>query len=154
MNKVKYVFSIFMLGLAFCMFSSVNTSLAGSTKSADSIFSPVRNYNDLQQKLRSARNNNKPVLIEFYAAWCHACQQADQYIFSDPEIQRQLRSFEVLRVDLTNKNPDSTEIARRYKVYATPTFIFYDENGKKYKPKSLNSRTNRNTFLEALKELN
>ncbi len=133
--------------------SNEHIRLARNTVPVHSLFLSVRNSNELQRKLNSAKAHYRPVLIEFYASWCHFCQELDKNVFSDEEIQRYLRSFEVLRVDLTKKNSALEKIAREYRIPGTPTLIFYDKNGTRFKTNSLNGGITKESLGKILKRL-
>lgn len=103
-----------------------------SPKPVHTLFSTVKTLDELQEKLKQAKNENKPVMIEFYAAWCPSCQALDTHVFSTLEIQQLMRPFSNIRVDLTKKTDDLMQIVMYYQVYGTPSFIFYDKNGDEF----------------------
>ena len=76
--------------------------------------------------LETAKSDHKPVMIDFYADWCTACKYLDKNIYTAPDVIKKSKKFINLKID-TDKE---TEIASRYKVYALPTLIFLDGNGK------------------------
>lgn len=76
--------------------------------------------------LNIAKENNRPVLIDFYADWCTACKVLDKEIYTAPDVIKKSKEFINLKIDADK----DTEIAARYKVYALPTLIFLDGNGK------------------------
>jgi len=73
----------------------------------------------------------KPVMIDFTAKWCAACQELEHGPFSDPKVIRATAGFEHLRVDGTDRNDRKMlEAAKRFKVQGFPTVIFIDSSGK------------------------
>jgi len=76
--------------------------------------------------LSTAKSDNRPVMIDFYADWCTACKYLDKNIYTAPDVIKKSKSFINLKID-TEKD---TDVAARYKVYALPTLIFLDGDGK------------------------
>lgn len=73
-----------------------------------------------------AKGENKPVLLDISAVWCHWCHRLDQDTYSVPEIADYVeRNFIPIRVD-TDKRPD---INRRYNMGGWPTTAFLAPDG-------------------------
>jgi uncharacterized protein YyaL (SSP411 family) len=73
-----------------------------------------------------ARRENKPVLLDISAVWCHWCHRLDQDTYSVPDIAAYIESnFIPIRVD-TDKRPD---INRRYNMGGWPTTAFLTPDG-------------------------
>ncbi len=73
-----------------------------------------------------AKKENKPILLDISAVWCHWCHRLDQDTYSVPEIAEYIESnFVPIRVD-TDKRPD---INRRYNMGGWPTTAFLTPNG-------------------------
>lgn len=76
--------------------------------------------------LAKAKESNKPVMIDFYADWCTACHYLDKNIYTASGVIQESKKFVNLKID-TDKQ---TDIAAQYKVYALPTIIFLNGDGK------------------------
>ena len=124
-----------------------------STAWAQALFTPVKDLPDLLQKLSSAKANHKPVLLEFWASWCPSCQLLDDKIFSNPAVQRNLRSVESIRINLTDKLESQMQIADYFNVYGTPTFIMFDHNGKEANSGRFNNGISVEEFTNAIQTL-
>jgi thiol-disulfide isomerase/thioredoxin len=75
----------------------------------------IDHFNELMSK-------HVPTVIEFYASWCTACNNAK------PSIQKlatQHSDVQFLLVNIDN----NTKLTQRYKVNAYPTFIIFDAQG-------------------------
>ena len=76
--------------------------------------------------LRSARQANKPLLVDFHAKWCGGCKRMDRDTYSAEEVIELSRNFVCVKVD-TDKY---RQVAREYKVRGLPTIIFLNPEGE------------------------
>jgi thiol:disulfide interchange protein DsbD len=72
----------------------------------------------------------KYVLIDFFAEWCAACCELDEKTWPAATVQKAASGFIPLRMDMTGKNIQNTEIQKRYKILGMPTVIITDSQGK------------------------
>ena len=76
---------------------------------------------------RRAKSENKPVLLDISAVWCHWCHRLDQDTYSVSDIAEYIEAnFVPIRVD-TDKRPD---INRRYNLGGWPTTAFLTPDGR------------------------
>lgn len=92
-------------------------------------FENVTSGADLTRKLKLAKLQKRPVILDFYAKWCQSCNDIDRYVFTDQAIASMMRGFILLRVDLTTENDEKAEIAKRFGVVAPPAIVFFDKDG-------------------------
>jgi thioredoxin:protein disulfide reductase len=85
-----------------------------------------------QESLEAARTNGRPVIIDFYAAWCAPCRELDEITFHDAGVVNQaIESFVMIKVDVTQAgNALHEELLRQYEVKGVPTVVFLDKTGK------------------------
>jgi thiol:disulfide interchange protein DsbD len=85
-----------------------------------------------EDTLREAQNQNKPVIIDFYATWCTPCRELEEVTFHDPEVVKQAeKDFIMLKVDVTQGgNPFHEQLLQQYGVKGVPTVVFLDPSGK------------------------
>jgi len=78
-----------------------------------------------------AASEHKPMLVDFGASWCSACQELEETTFPDPRVREQESRFVALHVDATDD--DDEEVADlRQKYHATeglPVVLLFDSSG-------------------------
>jgi uncharacterized protein YyaL (SSP411 family) len=73
-----------------------------------------------------AKKDNKFVLLDLGAVWCHWCHVMEEITYRDPEVVRLVRSrYVAVRVDQDSR-PD---LSNRYEDYGWPATIVFDSDG-------------------------
>jgi uncharacterized protein YyaL (SSP411 family) len=80
-----------------------------------------------QEAFERAKKENKPVLLDISAVWCHWCHRLDHDTYSVSDIAEYIMAnFIPIRID-TDKRPD---INRRYNMGGWPTTAFLTPDGR------------------------
>jgi thiol:disulfide interchange protein DsbD len=104
------------------------------------------------QLLSQAKENSKPVILDFYADWCIPCKELDNFTFSDERILAQSGKFMMLKADLTHFQTEQTSrIREQYNIRGVPTIVFIDKNGKELESLRLVEFEEADLFLERMK---
>jgi len=82
--------------------------------------------NDLDKAFDRAGMQDKLVLMDFYADWCAACRELEEYTWTDPGFIAGSGNFVFLKIDLTKSTPELKAIQNQYGVRGLPTVIFFD----------------------------
>ncbi|MEO7034804.1 MAG: cytochrome c biogenesis protein CcdA [Polyangiaceae bacterium] len=78
-----------------------------------------------------ALRENRPLLVDFGAAWCAACKELDKVTFSAPDVAMEMSRFVNVRVDATNDDdPKISATLASFKVVGLPTVVLFDSHGK------------------------
>jgi thioredoxin:protein disulfide reductase len=88
------------------------------------------NLQDLTTQLKLAKQEQKAVLVDFYADWCESCVLMDQKVFDKPHVQQALKNYVLLRVDLTANDNNDQAVMKKYSVVAPPTVLLFDKAGQ------------------------
>ena len=73
----------------------------------------------------------RPLLIDFTAEWCGACNELARETFAHPDVMREAGRFVAVKVDATNDDdPAVIEVQERYKVVGLPTVLVFDSEGR------------------------
>ncbi len=92
--------------------------------------------------LIKARKEDKLVIVDFYATWCHWCKELDKTTYSDPKVAKALMAdFIPVKVDAESdkmvvyemRQITMAQLASEYGVKGYPSIWFLDKDGKKLK---------------------
>ena len=104
-----------------------------------------------EEGLALAKQENKPVIIDFYADWCPPCKMMDKNTFPDPRVVKELGRFVAVKADVTSPDSPGQPAAKKYNVTGgLPTYVFIDSQGQK---KSVVGYRPPDKFLRILKSI-
>ena len=83
-------------------------------------------HESLDDALAAAKENDKLVMVDFYAEWCDPCKMLEQETFPAPAVIEAARAYECTRVDVDQR----PELAMRYGVMGIPNILFLDQAGE------------------------
>jgi thioredoxin-related protein len=100
------------------------------------------NWVTLAQAQQLARDNAKPIFIDFTAEWCGWCKVMDRNTFSDAEVASFMNeNFYAVRLDYDSKEKldffgeqmTARELGTKYRVPGLPTILLLSSDSKKSK---------------------
>ena len=80
--------------------------------------------------LVQARAEHRPVLVDFGAAWCVACEELMHRTFSEAAVRGAARRFVAVKVDATDPTPAIEALQTRYQVRGLPTVLLINSDGR------------------------
>jgi thioredoxin:protein disulfide reductase len=107
-----------------------------------------------EEALSKAKEQGKPVIIDFFADWCAACLELDEKTFTKPEFIEATKDFVLLKVDASENFPELADLQKKYEVYGLPTIIFIDKTGNVMKELTLTGFEEIEPMMTRLKTLN
>ncbi len=100
----------------------------GISKPAQSLSWEALTWQEAQAK---AKQEKRPLLVDFTATWCGACKQLDRETFSKPDVALEAGRFVAVKVDATDdEDPKVTDAMQTMKVVGLPTVLVYDSAGE------------------------
>jgi thiol:disulfide interchange protein DsbD len=108
------------------------TTLAGATATGveqTSAFRYVKGPQGLDQALREAASQSKPVMLDFYADWCVSCKEMEKYTFSDPRVQAAWSEAILLKTDVTANDAQDQALLKRFGLFGPPAILFFTPEG-------------------------
>jgi thiol:disulfide interchange protein DsbD len=103
--------------------------LGGGAEQPHLSFKRIKTVDDLDREVAAAAQQNRPVMLDFYADWCTYCIQYEKYVFSDPQVIATLDRFVLLQADVTANDSADKALLARFGIPAPPTIIFYGPQG-------------------------
>jgi len=86
--------------------------------------------NDEAAAVAQAKAENKPLVIDFTAEWCAACQELEHITYQDPTVIERSKSFVPVMFDATKSNDPAVEaMLEKYEVSGLPTVVFVLPDG-------------------------
>jgi len=81
---------------------------------------------DYAAALEQARQQDKYIMIDFFAEWCHWCKVLDEKVYSDAAVQEAAGNFVCVKID-ADKN---RSLMVSYSVRGLPTIVFLNSRGE------------------------
>ena len=100
-----------------------------------------------------AKQEGRPIILEFYADWCVPCKELERFTFSDQRVIKSTEDFVRLRVDLSNyDSAESVNIRRQFNVTGVPEIMFFDSQGGEVNAARVIGFLSANDFLQRIKK--
>ncbi len=80
--------------------------------------------------LEQAKHDCKPVMIDFFAEWCPACNELDKYTYVSRDVIAESQRFVSIKVDGTQDHEVLDQLYDTFGVHGLPTVAFIDPSGK------------------------
>jgi len=80
----------------------------------------------LDEALKSAQTQKKPVLVDFFATWCGPCRAMEKEVWPNPQVVAAAASYVPVKLDIDQHRKE----AEKYNIEAVPTIVILDSQGK------------------------
>ena len=111
------------------------------------VFTKIKNIDELKEVMK---NSKKPVMIDFWASWCVACEELEDITFKDTEVIKKLQNFTLIKIDVTQNNEEDKALQKMFEVIGPPTLIFWDIRKQETPNLKVVGYKNPKEFLEIL----
>jgi thioredoxin:protein disulfide reductase len=109
-----------------------NFQASGQAKLKTVSFQRVHDIQELEKLVQAAQG--KRVMLDFYADWCVSCKEYEQFVFTDPAVQAELKQMVLLQADVTANNAQDAALLKQFELFGPPGIVFFDVQGKALQP--------------------
>jgi len=104
--------------------------------------------------LSQAKEQKKPMIIDFTADWCPVCKRLEHETFSDPLTIEASKRFFCVRIDCTDTNdPEIRKLWKKYNIVGLPTIAFLDSHGNLKPEQSVTEFVKSEIFLKKMSQI-
>ena len=111
------------------------------------VFTKIKNIDELKEVMK---NSKKPVMIDFWASWCVACEELEDITFKDTEVIKKLQNFTLIKIDVTQNNEEDKALQKMFEIIGPPTLIFWDIRKQEIPNLKIVGYKNPKEFLEII----
>jgi thiol:disulfide interchange protein len=108
-------------------------------------------WTDLEEAERVARELGRPVMVDFTASWCTACQELEAEVFYHPLVRPRLeQEFIAVKIDFDRAMETNEAVLERFDVQGLPTVAFVLASGEFLRGPSFEGKVGVDDFLSRL----
>lgn len=107
----------------------------------------------IEEGLELAKQENKPVMIDFYADWCTECKKIVANTFATDEVGDELKRFVSVKIDMTNNTEQNQKYMKIFGIKGLPHISFFDSQGNMLEEKRILENVGKEEFLSVIKEI-
>ena len=116
-------------------------------------FIVIHSPEELDERLSKAKQEQKWVLLDFYADWCISCKEMEVNTFTNPEVSKDLKQFVLLQADVTANTPANQALLKRFNLYGPPGILIFNQNSEELKGQRVIGYMPPQRFIERLKQV-
>ena len=114
-------------------------------------FVVIHSSADLDAQLSKAKQEQKLVLLDFYADWCISCKEMEVNTFANSEVSKELQQFVLLQANVTANSPESQALLKRFGLFGPPGILIFNQNFEEQKEQRVIGYMPPQRFFERLK---
>ena len=118
----------------------------------DLSFVVIHSPAELDAQLNRAKQEQKLVLLDFYADWCISCKEMEVNTFANAEVTQELKQFVLLQADVTKNSTDNQALLKRYGLYGPPGILIFNLDSQEQADQRVIGYMPPQRFIERLKK--
>ena len=118
----------------------------------DLSFLVIHSPAELDAQLMKAKQEQKIVMLDFYADWCISCKEMEVNTFTNPEVSKVLKQFVLLQADVTANSLDNQALLKRFGLYGPPGILIFNQQSEEQKEQRVIGYMPPQRFAERLKQ--
>ena len=108
---------------------------------------------ELDAQLAKAQQEQKWVLLDFYADWCISCKEMEVNTFTNPEVSKELKQLVLLQADVTANSPENQALLKRFGLFGPPGILIFNPKSEEQKEQRVIGYMPPQRFIERLQKL-
>jgi thiol:disulfide interchange protein DsbD len=116
-------------------------------------FVVVHSPAELDAQLIKAKQENKFVMLDFYADWCISCKEMEVNTFANAEVSKQLKQLVLVQADVTANSPENQALLKKFGLYGPPGILFFNLESEEQKDQRVIGYMAPQRFIERLKQV-
>ena len=109
---------------------------------------------NLDQALADAKQQKKPVFVDFGAEWCKACKTIEATVFPDPEVAEEAKRFIAVRIDCTEQGTgECAALEEKYNIPGLPRVLIFNSDGTYREDVVVQGELSPQEFLEKMQSV-
>ncbi|WP_255538255.1 protein-disulfide reductase DsbD [Polynucleobacter sp. 73C-SIWE] len=119
----------------------------------DLSFLVIQSPAELDTQLIKAKQEQKLVMLDFYADWCISCKEMELNTFANAEVGKELKQFILLQADVTSNSSDNQALLKRFGLFGPPGILIFNQNSEELKAQRVIGYMPPQRFVERLKQV-
>ncbi|WP_114637456.1 protein-disulfide reductase DsbD [Polynucleobacter necessarius] len=119
----------------------------------DLSFSVIHSPAELDAQFIKAKQEQKLVLLDFYADWCISCKEMEVNTFTNPDVADQLKQMVLLQADVTANSAENQALLKRFGLFGPPGILIFNQNSEDQKDQRVIGYMPPQRFIERLRNV-
>ncbi len=131
---------------------NIYASASSKAENSDLNFVPFKSLEELDVHLKTAKKLGQPVMVDFFAEWCVACYEFEDYTFSNEKVKQLLATKNVmlLQADMTLNSAIDIQLMKNFNILGLPSILFFNTQGSELTKMRATGFEDAETFLKRI----
>ena len=116
-------------------------------------FAVIHSPAELDAQLAKAKEEQKFLLLDFYADWCISCKEMEVNTFANAEVSKELKQFVLLQADVTANSPANQALLKRFGLFGPPGILIFNQHSEEQQDQRVIGYMPPQRFIEKLRKI-